>query len=97
LILSSLPFPQSFPDKTRATATGVVLAGFGLSAFLFSTISHTFFPGNTGDFLVSQKPSLLFSVWVAIHFELILSRLFSSSWPSAASSPCSLESSLSSR
>lgn len=42
---------QSFPDKTRATATGVVLAGFGLSAFLFSTISHTFFPGNTGDFL----------------------------------------------
>ncbi|KAL7417962.1 major facilitator superfamily domain-containing protein [Mrakia frigida] len=42
---------KSFPDKTRATAAGSVLAGFGLSAFLFSTISHTFFPGNTGDFL----------------------------------------------
>lgn len=43
---------QSFPDKTRASATGLVLAGFGLSAFLFSTISHTLFPSSTADFLL---------------------------------------------
>lgn len=44
--------PQSFPDKTRASATGLVLAGFGLSAFLFSTISHSLFPTSTSDFLL---------------------------------------------
>ena len=31
--------------------TGIVISGFGLSAFLFSTIAHTIFPGNTSDFL----------------------------------------------
>ncbi|KAL1688246.1 major facilitator superfamily domain-containing protein [Schizophyllum commune] len=44
---------RSFPDRARATATGLVLSGFGLSAFLFSTVSHVVFarippPGNTG-------------------------------------------------
>ncbi|OSD01957.1 MFS general substrate transporter [Trametes coccinea BRFM310] len=43
---------KSFPDKTRATANGIVISGFGLSAFLFSTMAHTFFPGNTGSFLL---------------------------------------------
>ncbi|CED85214.1 Major facilitator superfamily domain, general substrate transporter [Phaffia rhodozyma] len=43
---------KSFPDATRATATGVVLAGYGLSAFLFSSISHVFFPGDTSSFLL---------------------------------------------
>ncbi|KAI0655262.1 MFS general substrate transporter [Cubamyces menziesii] len=43
---------KSFPDKTRATANGIVISGFGLSAFLFSTIAHTFFPGNTSSFLL---------------------------------------------
>ena len=33
--------------------TGVVVSGFGLSAFLFSTIAHTIFPGNTSDFLLT--------------------------------------------
>ncbi|KAL1939679.1 hypothetical protein VTO73DRAFT_9712 [Trametes versicolor] len=42
---------KSFPDKTRATANGIVISGFGLSAFLFSTAAHTFFPGNTSSFL----------------------------------------------
>ncbi|CDO76364.1 hypothetical protein BN946_scf185011.g28 [Trametes cinnabarina] len=42
---------KSFPDQTRATANGIVISGFGLSAFLFSTIAHTFFPGNTSSFL----------------------------------------------
>ena len=31
---------------------GVVMSGFGLSAFFFSSISHTLFPGNTSDFLL---------------------------------------------
>ncbi|KAI0820729.1 MFS general substrate transporter [Trametes gibbosa] len=42
---------KSFPDQTRATANGIVISGFGLSAFLFSTIAHAFFPGNTDSFL----------------------------------------------
>ncbi|KAG6883709.1 hypothetical protein C0993_004493, partial [Termitomyces sp. T159_Od127] len=55
---------KTFPDKTsclvkltetltrqRATATGLVISGFGLSAFLFSTISRIHFPGNTSSFL----------------------------------------------
>lgn len=32
--------------------TGLVISGFGLSAFLFSSIAHIFFPGNTSDFLL---------------------------------------------
>lgn len=43
---------KSFPDTLRGTATGVVLSGFGLSAFLFSTIAHTAFPGDTSSFLL---------------------------------------------
>ncbi|KAG6915674.1 hypothetical protein DXG01_010504 [Tephrocybe rancida] len=42
---------KTFPDKARATATGVVISGFGLSAFLFSTISRLEFAGNTSSFL----------------------------------------------
>lgn len=36
----------------RATATGVVISGFGLSAFFFSTIAHVIFPGDTSSFLL---------------------------------------------
>jgi hypothetical protein len=43
---------KSFPDKTRATASGVVLAGFGLSAFTFSTIGHMLFSGDAGGLLL---------------------------------------------
>ncbi|KAJ3562470.1 hypothetical protein NP233_g9551 [Leucocoprinus birnbaumii] len=42
---------KSFPDRARATATGLVIAGFGLSAFLFSTIAHVMYAGNTSAFL----------------------------------------------
>lgn len=35
----------------RATTTGIVLSGFGLSAFFFSTIAHIFYAGNTSSFL----------------------------------------------
>ena len=36
----------------RAIVVGLVMAGFGLSAFFFSSISHILFPGNTSDFLL---------------------------------------------
>ena len=42
---------KSFPDKTRASATGSVLAGFGLSAFAFTTLSHNVFNGDGGQML----------------------------------------------
>lgn len=32
---------------------GIVMSGFGLSAFFFSSISHILFPGNTSDFLLT--------------------------------------------
>ncbi|KAF5371466.1 hypothetical protein D9615_009591 [Tricholomella constricta] len=43
---------KTFPDKARATATGIVLSGFGLSAFLFSTVSRVQFAGNTSSFIL---------------------------------------------
>ena len=33
--------------------TGIVISGFGLSAFVFSTIAHTIFQGDTSDFLLT--------------------------------------------
>ncbi|KAJ6532432.1 major facilitator superfamily domain-containing protein [Mycena capillaripes] len=43
---------KSFPDKARATTTGIVLSGIGLSGFFFSTLAHILFPGNTSSFLL---------------------------------------------
>ncbi|KAI5994033.1 major facilitator superfamily domain-containing protein [Pisolithus albus] len=43
---------KSFPASAHATTTGLVQSGFGLSAFLFSTIAHVFFPGDTSAFLL---------------------------------------------
>lgn len=43
---------KSWPDNASATTTGLVLSGFGLSAFTFSTIARTFFPGDTSTFLL---------------------------------------------
>lgn len=42
---------KTFPDRARGSATGIVISGFGLSAFLFSSISHIAFAGNTSSFL----------------------------------------------
>jgi MFS family permease len=42
---------RSFPSSSRATASGITLAGFGLSAFLFSTLAHVVFPGRIEAFL----------------------------------------------
>lgn len=43
---------KSFVGSQRGTATAIVLAGFGLSAFMYSALSHEFFPGNTADYLL---------------------------------------------
>ncbi|CAK5268448.1 unnamed protein product [Mycena citricolor] len=43
---------KSFPDRARATTTGIVLSGFGLSAFFFSTLAHALFPGDTSNFIL---------------------------------------------
>ena len=43
---------KSFSDKYRATASGMVLAGFGLSAFAFSTIGHLVYSGDAGGLLL---------------------------------------------
>ncbi|KAJ1308851.1 hypothetical protein OPQ81_004539 [Rhizoctonia solani] len=43
---------KSFPDRMRATITGMVASGFGLSAFFFSTTAHILFPGDTGALLL---------------------------------------------
>lgn len=43
---------KSFPDHMRATTVGVVLSGFGLSAFFFGTLSNWLFPGDTSSFLL---------------------------------------------
>lgn len=43
---------KSFPDRARASTTGLVISGFGLSAFIFSTVAHIVFPGDTSSFLL---------------------------------------------
>lgn len=43
---------KSFSDSTRATMTGAVLAGFGLSAFAFSTAGHLLYDGDAGGLLM---------------------------------------------
>lgn len=43
---------KSWGGSRRGTATALVLSGFGLSAFFYSSLSHLLFPGNTGDYLL---------------------------------------------
>ncbi|WRT65267.1 uncharacterized protein IL334_002210 [Kwoniella shivajii] len=43
---------KSFPDSTRASASGTVLAGFGLSAFLFSSLGHWIYKSDAGGLLI---------------------------------------------
>ncbi|KAI0030402.1 major facilitator superfamily domain-containing protein [Vararia minispora EC-137] len=43
---------KTFSDSARAVVVGIVMSGFGFSAFFFSTLSHILFPGNTSDFLL---------------------------------------------
>ncbi|KDQ23280.1 hypothetical protein PLEOSDRAFT_1049311 [Pleurotus ostreatus PC15] len=43
---------RTFPDHARASTTGLVLSGFGLSAFFFSTVAGLFSPGDTSSLLL---------------------------------------------
>ncbi|KAL7423403.1 GTP-binding protein rbg1 [Cryptotrichosporon argae] len=43
---------KSFPDHARASATGAVLAGFGLSAFAFSVTAQSIFGGDAAGLLL---------------------------------------------
>lgn len=42
---------RSWGGDRRGSATALVLSGFGLSAFFYSSLSHSLFPGNTQDYL----------------------------------------------
>jgi hypothetical protein len=60
---------KSFPDARRASATGAVLAGFGLSAFFFSTLSRTLFAGEAAGLvgllaLGTGVPMLIGSIFI---------------------------------
>lgn len=43
---------STLPPLQRGLCTALVLSGFGLSAFFYSSLSHTLFPGKTGDYLL---------------------------------------------
>ncbi|EJD00756.1 MFS general substrate transporter [Fomitiporia mediterranea MF3/22] len=43
---------KSFPDEMRASATGLVISGFGLSAFFFSALARILYPDDTSSFLL---------------------------------------------
>lgn len=59
---------RSFNDNTRATASGIVLSGFGLSAFFYSFISHEAFQGSTDDFLIALAVGTSISVLLGALF-----------------------------
>ncbi len=44
--------PTKLDAVQRASVTGLVVSGYGLSAFAFSTLAHTVFPGDTSNFLL---------------------------------------------
>ncbi|KAJ3854602.1 major facilitator superfamily domain-containing protein [Lentinula lateritia] len=59
---------KTFPDKVRGSTTGLVISGFGLSAFLFSAIAHLVFPGNTSSFLLLLSLGTSFPMLVGFIF-----------------------------
>ncbi|KAH7868023.1 major facilitator superfamily domain-containing protein [Lentinula edodes] len=59
---------KTFPDKVRGSTTGLVISGFGLSAFLFSAIAHLAFPGNTSSFLLLLSLGTSFPMLVGFIF-----------------------------
>lgn len=50
----------------RATTTSTVAAGYGLSAFFFSTLAHTIFPGKTSGFLLVLSIGTAFPMLVGL-------------------------------
>ncbi|KAI5785085.1 major facilitator superfamily domain-containing protein [Peziza echinospora] len=61
----------NFPSH-RGTATALPLSAFGLSAFFFSILSSTLFPGNTGSFLLLLSVGTSSIVFVAFFFLRII-------------------------
>ncbi|THU96907.1 MFS general substrate transporter [Dendrothele bispora CBS 962.96] len=59
---------KSFPDTVRGSTTGLVISGFGLSAFAFSTIAHLAFPGNTSSFLLVLAIGTSFPMVIGFFF-----------------------------
>lgn len=49
---STIGYFQSLMTMQRASTTGLVISGFGLSAFFFSTIAHLLSPGDTSSLLL---------------------------------------------
>lgn len=52
----------------RATVTGLVFSGFGLSAFIFSAIAHAAFPGDTSSFLLVLAVGTAFPMLIGYFF-----------------------------
>ncbi|KIK64712.1 hypothetical protein GYMLUDRAFT_240671 [Collybiopsis luxurians FD-317 M1] len=59
---------KTFPDKVRGSMNGLVISGFGLSAFLFSAIAHQAFPGNTSSFLLLLSLGTSFPMLIGFIF-----------------------------
>ncbi|KAE9407195.1 MFS general substrate transporter [Gymnopus androsaceus JB14] len=59
---------KTFPDKVRGSTTGLVISGFGLSAFLFSAIAHLAFPGDTSSFLLLLSIGTSFPMLIGVAF-----------------------------
>ncbi|KAJ3719285.1 major facilitator superfamily domain-containing protein [Lentinula raphanica] len=59
---------KTFPDKVRGSTTGLVISGFGLSAFFFSAIAHLAFPGNTSSFLLLLSLGTSFPMLIGFIF-----------------------------
>ncbi len=67
----SFPAAVNWPDH-RGTATAFPMAGFGLSAFLFSAFSSLFFADNTASFLLLLTIGTSVSVFVSYFFLAIV-------------------------
>ena len=52
----------------RGSTTGLVMSGYGLSAFLFSTISHIFFVGSLSPFLLMLSLGASFPMILGFFF-----------------------------
>lgn len=63
---------KSWGEERRGLCTALVLSGFGLSAFFYSTLSHTLFPGKTGDYLLLLAFGSSFSFLIGLAFIKIL-------------------------
>ena len=48
----SVLFLTRLDTVQRASVAGLVISGYGLSAFVFSTLAHRVFPGDTSKFLL---------------------------------------------